>query len=104
MIFQKSSIKLGSRALALKSNPEYPYVAVGYDDGMMEWFSVYNPMQIKSMVTFQLTRNPINSIYFTQISKIIVAANLHIGQFFILEVSKHNFLYYYFLIYFSLTI
>lgn len=80
-------VQLKKTALALASNPEYPYVGIGYADGMLELFSLYNVENITSMVTFRLTNNSINSVYFTEISKLIVAADTLNGQFFIIEVK-----------------
>lgn len=61
-------------------------MGVGYSNGVLELFSLYTPEKITSMVTFWLTRNAINSVYFTEISKLIVAADTLNGQFFIIEV------------------
>lgn len=85
--FQNDHVELVGHASALAGNPEYPYVAVGYSNGVLELFSLYKPDAIKSMVTFRLTRNEINSVYFTEISKLIVAADVNNGQFFIIEVT-----------------
>lgn len=73
--------------MILASNPEYPYVAIGYSHGVLELFSLYKPEEITSLVTFKLTRNAINSVYFTEVTKLIVAADTLNGQFFIIEVK-----------------
>lgn len=86
--FQRFGVKVERNALVLESNPDFPYIGVGYDDGVLELFSVNEPEGIQSLVTFQLTRNPINSLHFTEISRTIVAADLRVGQFFIIEVGN----------------
>lgn len=87
---QKDTITLTRKALVMSSNPDFPYIGVGYTDGVLELFSLYNPAKITSMTTFQLTTTPINSIYFTEISRNIVAADTNAGQFFILEVGINS--------------
>ncbi|KAK5649933.1 hypothetical protein RI129_000962 [Pyrocoelia pectoralis] len=81
----KDVIILTQKALAIKENPEYPYIGVGYSNGVLELFSVYDPNHITSMTKFNLSKNPLNSIYFTEMSKLIVVADTISGEFFILE-------------------
>ncbi|XP_031334791.1 cilia- and flagella-associated protein 43 isoform X2 [Photinus pyralis] len=81
----KDMMVLTQKALAIKENPEYPYIGVGYSNGVLELFSLYDPSNITSMTKFNLSKNPLNSIYFTELSKLIVAADTISGEFFILE-------------------
>lgn len=66
-------------------NPEFPYVAVGYQDGYLELISLYHPDNPTHMTGFQLSRNKITHIYFCTYGKVFVTGNLDIGEFFILE-------------------
>lgn len=83
----KHTIRLKRTALVINSNPDFPYIAVGYTDGLLELFSLYTPEKITAMTRFQLTTHPINSISFTEISRNIVAADTNTGQFFVIEVQ-----------------
>ncbi|CAH0558874.1 unnamed protein product, partial [Brassicogethes aeneus] len=82
--------ELENNPISLGSNPEFPYVAVGYDDGILELISAYKKKELKQMAMFRLTKNPISNIYFCTYGKIIVAGNLEVGEFFILEVSTQE--------------
>ncbi|KAK4881574.1 hypothetical protein RN001_004893 [Aquatica leii] len=89
-------IELTGKAISIKENPDYPYVGVGYSHGVLELLSLYDPKHITSMTTFNLSKNPLNSIYFTEFSKLIIAADTISGEFFILEGipgTKINILY-----------
>lgn len=70
----------------MKENPEYPYIAVTYARGVLELLSLYNPSTITSLASFNLSKNPLNSIYFAEFGKIIITANMDYGEFFIIEV------------------
>lgn len=82
---------LKDKALCLKENPEYPYVGVSFQNGVLSLISVYDPDKLTFMTSFHLTKNPLSSIYFTEIGKMIVVADLTIGQFFIIEVKVYLF-------------
>lgn len=78
---------LDGKALCIKENPEFPYVAVGYSHGLLDLISVFDADKLTKIASFQLTRNPLSSIYFTEIGRFIVTADMDVGQFFIIEVS-----------------
>ncbi|KAF5280666.1 hypothetical protein FQA39_LY05314 [Lamprigera yunnana] len=78
-------IVLSDNPLAIKENPEYPYIGIAYEHGVLELFSLYNPKEITSMTKFNLSKNSLNSVYFTDFGKVIIAASTIFGEFFILE-------------------
>lgn len=87
LLLQKASKQLKHKVLAIKENPEYPYVGVAYNNGVLELLSLHNPKVINLMTTFNLSKNPLNSIYFTNVGKLMIAADTVLGEFFIIEVN-----------------
>lgn len=81
-------VRFGSRALAIASNPEYPYFAVGFDSGVVQLFSLYDGKTISLLTTFVLTRNSISNVSFAEAGKLLIAVDMEVGEFFIIEVSK----------------
>lgn len=75
---------------AIAENPDFPYVAVGYDNGVLELISAYNPEKITVMASFNLTNNPIKTVKFFEQGRIIIAGFLDIGEFFLIEVWLKN--------------
>ncbi|KAJ8921824.1 hypothetical protein NQ315_008456 [Exocentrus adspersus] len=80
-----NSIELKYKALALAENPEFPYVAVGYDTGRLELISAYTPEKLTIIASFNLTGNPIGTVKFFEQGHVIVAGFLDIGEFFLIE-------------------
>nr|CAH7727119.1 unnamed protein product [Callosobruchus chinensis] len=78
-------IELGKRLLCMVENPQFPYVAVGTDDGYIELVSFYNAEKPKKMTSFHLCSKPFQKMYFFEQGMILVAANLDEGIFFIIE-------------------
>lgn len=78
---------LQEKALCLKENPEYPYIGISFENGVLSLVSVYDLNKLTFLTSFHLTKNPLNSIYFTEIGKLIVTADLFHGQFFVIEVG-----------------
>ncbi|XP_057663205.1 cilia- and flagella-associated protein 43 [Diorhabda carinulata] len=82
---QISTMPLKSVALALNSNPVYPYMAVSCKNGVLELVSVYNPEKLRIMCDFHLTHNPIQKIKYFEKGRILVTAYLDKGDMFIIE-------------------
>lgn len=79
---------LEGKALCLKENPEYPYVAVSFQHGLLMLMSIYDVDKLTFLTSFYLTRNPLSSIYFAEVGKRLVTADMNDGQFFIINVSN----------------
>lgn len=73
--------------LAIAENPEFPYVAIGYDNGLLELISVFNPEKLAVMASFNLTSNPIGTVKFFEQGRVIVTGFLDVGEFFLIEVA-----------------
>ncbi|KAK9882218.1 hypothetical protein WA026_019732 [Henosepilachna vigintioctopunctata] len=72
-------------ALTMAGNPEFPYIGIGYINGILELVSIYDPLNPTTMVNFTLTTNQISSVYFSEFGRVLVAADVAFGEFFILE-------------------
>ncbi|GJQ81907.1 hypothetical protein Trydic_g3740, partial [Trypoxylus dichotomus] len=79
------SMDCQTNTLAIASNPEYPYFVVGFVGGKIELFSLYGGKKIELLTTFLLTRNDISHVSFAETGKLLIAANMEIGEFFIIE-------------------
>ncbi|KAI4459081.1 hypothetical protein MML48_6g00013951 [Holotrichia oblita] len=79
------SIDCPENALSIVSNPEYPYIAVGCVSGIVRLYSLYDGKKIQLLTSFLLTRNAISHVSFAESGKLLVAANMDVGEFFIIE-------------------
>ncbi|KAJ8982465.1 hypothetical protein NQ317_000423 [Molorchus minor] len=80
-----SNLQLKGKALAIAENPEFPYVAVGYSNGVLELISAYKPAKLSLMASFNLTSNPISSLQFFEQGRVLVTGYLDVGEFFLIE-------------------
>nr|CAI5834168.1 unnamed protein product [Callosobruchus analis] len=80
-----SSLELGKHLLCMVENPQFPYIAVGTDDGYIDLVSFYNAQKPKKMTSFHLYSKPFQKMYFFEQGMILVAANMDEGIFFIIE-------------------
>ncbi|CAH1968983.1 unnamed protein product [Acanthoscelides obtectus] len=78
-------IELSRRSICMVENPQFPYVAIGSEDGYIDLISLYNEQKPKKMATFHLCSKPIQKMYFFEQGMILVGANLDEGHFFIIE-------------------
>lgn len=78
---------MNGHGICLSENPEYPYIAVGYNDGKLELISAFNAENLKTLVSFKLCSTPFDTVKFFENGRMIVTGNTLTGTFFILEVS-----------------
>ncbi|XP_022907276.2 cilia- and flagella-associated protein 43 isoform X1 [Onthophagus taurus] len=79
------SMTLGGPALSIAENPNYPYFAVGFGHGMLQLFSMYKATTIKLLASFHLTRNSLSKVAFVESGMLLIAADMSIGEFFVIE-------------------
>lgn len=72
----------------MAENPEFCYVALGYDTGVVELVSIYKPEQPTLMTSFYLCSHPIHSLKFFEQGRVLVAAFLDTGLFFVITVTR----------------
>ena len=72
----------------MAEHPLYPYFGVSFTNGIVQFFSFYKDCKINLLTTFHLTKNPLDRIDFWEDGLLIVAGNLTIGEFFVIEVNK----------------
>ncbi|KAL3280262.1 hypothetical protein HHI36_017757 [Cryptolaemus montrouzieri] len=80
-----SQYDLMGTALTIAGNLEFPYIGIGYINGILELLSIYDPFNPVTMTSFNLTTNRISSVYFSEFGRVLVAADLAVGEFFVLE-------------------
>ncbi|XP_050507763.1 cilia- and flagella-associated protein 43 isoform X1 [Diabrotica virgifera virgifera] len=82
---QMSGMTLKSAATTIDANPVYPYLAVSFQNGLVELVSIYNPLKLTSMCNFHLSEKPIDKIRFFEHGQILVTADHKTGDIFIIE-------------------
>ncbi|XP_044762202.1 cilia- and flagella-associated protein 43 [Coccinella septempunctata] len=80
-----SKYDLMGTALTIAGNPEFPYIGIGYINGILELLSIYDSSKLATMAHFNLTTNQISSVYFSEFGRVMVAADIAVGEFFVLE-------------------
>ncbi|XP_045460970.1 cilia- and flagella-associated protein 43 [Harmonia axyridis] len=80
-----SRYDLMGTALTIAGNPEFPYIGIGYINGILELLSIYDPSKPVTMAHFNLTTNQISNVYFSEFGRVLVAADVAVGEFFVLE-------------------
>ncbi|XP_044262211.1 cilia- and flagella-associated protein 43 [Tribolium madens] len=79
------TIELDGTATVIVENPKFPYAAVGFESGILNLVSAYNPQKLTKMTQFFLTKHPTNSIRFNECGTVFVVGHLTIGRFFVVE-------------------
>ncbi|KAG5881166.1 hypothetical protein JTB14_024580 [Gonioctena quinquepunctata] len=80
-----STYELPRKAVTVTENPEFPYLAIGYENGLVELISAYNHEKLSFMTSFHLSSNAIKKIEFFEEGRILVAGALDVGEIFIIE-------------------
>ncbi|KAJ8927381.1 hypothetical protein NQ314_020156 [Rhamnusium bicolor] len=81
------NLVLSGNVMVIVENPELPYVAIGYDNGILELISIYKPEKPTVMTSFNLTKNRIGNVKFFEKGHVIVVGSSDIGEFFLIEVN-----------------
>lgn len=70
----------------MASNPEYPYLVCGTDDGVLIFISVADVFHPNIIATLALSNDKIDHITCNEGGLVILAVNRILGDFFIIQV------------------
>lgn len=73
------------------SNPAHPYVALGRDDGSVDFINVSAPDNPKILSELNLCKEGISDIQFSQQGNYVVAYAVETGIIFVIEVFSFQF-------------
>jgi len=77
--------------LVMVSNPAQPYVALGRDDGIVDFINVSAPDNLKILSALNLCKEGISDIQFSQQGNYVVACAVETGIIFVIEVFNFQF-------------
>lgn len=73
------------------SNPAEPYVALGRNDGVVDFINLSAPDHPKILNAFNLCKEGISDVQFSQQGNYVVACAVESGIIFVIEVSNFQF-------------
>jgi hypothetical protein len=76
------------KSLVMVSNPVQPYLALGRDDGIVDFINVFAPDNPKILTAVNLCNEGISSIQISQRGNYVVAYIMETGILFVIEVHK----------------
>jgi hypothetical protein len=76
------------KSLVMVSNPVQPYLALGRDDGIVDFINVFAPDNPKILTAVNLCKEGISSIQISQRGNYVVAYIMETGILFVIEVHK----------------
>jgi hypothetical protein len=76
--------------LVMVSNPVQPYLALGRDDGIVDFIHVFAPDNPKILCALNLCKEGISDIQFSQQGNYVVACAVETGLIFVAEVLKFS--------------
>jgi len=91
LLFQVGELGWYKNCLGMVSNPAQPYVALGRDDGIVDFVNVSAPDNLKILSELNLCKEGISDIQFSQQGNYMVACAVETGIIFIIEVFSFQF-------------
>jgi hypothetical protein len=73
------------------SNPLQPYLALGRDDGIVDFINVFAADNPKILTAVNLCNEGISGIQISQQGNYVVACTVETGMFFVIEVINFEF-------------